>query len=197
MALSAGEIRRAFLRFFEARGHRIVASASLIPEADPTLLFNNAGMVPFKNVFLGGEMRDYKRAVTSQKCIRVSGKHNDLENVGRTPRHHTFFEMLGNFSFGDYFKREAIEFAWELLTEELRIDPARLVATVFRDDDEALKHVSNPDDFALRFRGIASTSDGTWDEFETRDDKEEKPEEPAVPEAPAEGSEDPDFIQRF
>jgi alanyl-tRNA synthetase len=137
MALSAGEIRRAFLRFFEARGHRIVASASLIPEADPTLLFTNAGMVPFKNVFLGGETRDYKRAVTSQKCIRVSGKHNDLENVGRTPRHHTFFEMLGNFSFGDYFKREAIELSWELITQEFGVDPARLVATVFREDDDA------------------------------------------------------------
>jgi len=137
MALSAGEIRRTFLRFFEERGHRIVASASLIPEADPTLLFTNAGMVPFKNVFLGDEIREYKRAVSSQKCIRVSGKHNDLENVGRTPRHHTFFEMLGNFSFGDYFKREAIEFAWELVTREYGIDPARLVATVFREDDEA------------------------------------------------------------
>ena len=123
MALSAGEIRRTFLRFFEERGHRVVASASLIPEGDPTLLFTNAGMVPFKNVFLGDEVRDYKRAASSQKCMRVSGKHNDLENVGRTPRHHTFFEMLGNFSFGDYFKREAIEFAWELVTEELRHRP--------------------------------------------------------------------------
>jgi alanyl-tRNA synthetase len=137
MALSAGEIRRTFLRFFEERGHRVVASASLIPEADPTLLFTNAGMVPFKNVFLGGERRDYARAASSQKCMRVSGKHNDLENVGRTPRHHTFFEMLGNFSFGDYFKREAIDFAWELVTEGFGIEPARLVATVFREDDEA------------------------------------------------------------
>jgi alanyl-tRNA synthetase len=137
MAQSAAEIRRTFLRFFEERGHRVVASASLIPESDPTLLFTNAGMVPFKNVFLGGELRDYKRAVSSQKCMRVSGKHNDLENVGRTPRHHTFFEMLGNFSFGDYFKREAIEFAWELVTQEFAIDPARLVATVFREDDDA------------------------------------------------------------
>jgi len=137
MALSAGEIRRTFLRFFEERGHRAVASASLIPESDPTLLFTNAGMVPFKNVFLGAELRDYQRATSSQKCMRVSGKHNDLENVGRTPRHHTFFEMLGNFSFGDYFKREAIEFAWELVTQEFAIDPARLVATVFREDDDA------------------------------------------------------------
>jgi alanyl-tRNA synthetase len=137
MALGAGEVRRTFLRFFEERGHRVVASASLIPEGDPTLLFTNAGMVPFKNVFLGDEVRDYRRAVSSQKCIRVSGKHNDLENVGRTPRHHTFFEMLGNFSFGNYFKREAIDLAWELVTVEWGIDPARLVATVFRDDDEA------------------------------------------------------------
>ena len=108
MARSASEIRELFLRFFEAKGHQIVASASLVPEGDPTLLFTNAGMVPFKNTFLGSEARDYVRAATSQKCLRVSGKHNDLENVGRTPRHNTFFEMLGNFSFGDYFKLEAI-----------------------------------------------------------------------------------------
>jgi alanyl-tRNA synthetase len=137
MAPGAGEIRETFLSFFEKRGHRRVASASMIPDGDPTLLFTNAGMVPFKNVFLGDEVRGYARAVSSQKCMRVSGKHNDLENVGRTPRHHTFFEMLGNFSFGDYFKREAIEFAWELMTSEYGIDPARLVATVFREDDEA------------------------------------------------------------
>jgi alanyl-tRNA synthetase len=137
MALGAAEIREKFLRFFEARSHRIVASASLVPEADPTLLFTNAGMVPFKRVFLGEESRDYKRAVSSQKCMRVSGKHNDLENVGRTPRHHTFFEMLGNFSFGDYFKREAIEYAWELVTNGYGIAPERLVATVFREDDTA------------------------------------------------------------
>ena len=137
MARSASEIREAFLRFFEAKGHRIVASASLVPEGDPTLLFTNAGMVPFKNTFLGMETRDYVRAVTSQKCLRVSGKHNDLENVGRTPRHNTFFEMLGNFSFGDYFKLEAIEYGWELLTERFEIDPARLAASVFREDDEA------------------------------------------------------------
>jgi alanyl-tRNA synthetase len=137
MSLAASEIRETFLRFFERRGHRRVASASLIPEADPTLFFTNAGMVQFKRVFLGEEARDYTTAVTSQKCVRVSGKHNDLENVGRTPRHHTFFEMLGNFSFGDYFKREAIEYAWEFLTGELGLDPAPLVATVFREDDEA------------------------------------------------------------
>jgi alanyl-tRNA synthetase len=137
MARSANEIRELFLRFFEAQGHRIVASASLVPEGDPTLLFTNAGMVPFKNTFLGSETRDYVRAVTSQKCLRVSGKHNDLENVGHTPRHNTFFEMLGNFSFGDYFKLEAVEYAWELLTERFEIDPARLAASVFREDDEA------------------------------------------------------------
>ncbi len=137
MARSSSEIREVFLRFFEAKGHRIVASASLVPESDPTLLFTNAGMVPFKNTFLGAGTRDYVRAVTSQKCVRVSGKHNDLENVGRTPRHNTFFEMLGNFSFGDYFKLEAIEYSWELLTERFRIDPARIVVTVFREDDEA------------------------------------------------------------
>ncbi len=137
MARSSSEIREMFLRFFEAKGHRIVASAPLVPEGDPTLLFTNAGMVPFKNTFLGAETRDYVRAVTSQKCLRVSGKHNDLENVGRTPRHNTFFEMLGNFSFGDYFKPEAIEYSWELLTERFEIDPARLVASVFREDDEA------------------------------------------------------------
>jgi len=136
-ARSSDEIREAFLRFFEAKGHRIVGSASLVPESDPTLLFTNAGMVPFKNTFLGVETRDYARAVTSQKCMRVSGKHNDLENVGRTPRHNTFFEMLGNFSFGDYFKLEAIEYSWELLTEQFGIDPARLVVSVFREDDEA------------------------------------------------------------
>jgi alanyl-tRNA synthetase len=137
MALSAGEIRETFLRFFEAKGHTIVSSGSLVPEGDPTLLFTNAGMVPFKNTFLGLETRSYQRAATSQKCMRVSGKHNDLDNVGRTAGHHTFFEMLGNFSFGDYFKQEAIELAWRLLTEAFEIDPDRLHVTVFREDDEA------------------------------------------------------------
>jgi alanyl-tRNA synthetase len=137
MALPASEIRERFLRFFESRGHRRVASSSLVPESDPTLLFTNAGMVQFKRTFLGEETRDYSTATTSQKCMRVSGKHNDLENVGRTPRHHTFFEMLGNFSFGDYFKERAIEYAWELVTGDLAIPAERLVATVFLDDDEA------------------------------------------------------------
>jgi len=135
--LGASEIRESFLRFFEARGHRVLPSASLVPRGDPTLLFTNAGMVPFKRVFLGEEVPAGARAATAQKCMRVSGKHNDLENVGRTPRHHTFFEMLGNFSFGDYFKREAIGYAWELVTEGLGLAPERLVATVFREDDEA------------------------------------------------------------
>jgi alanyl-tRNA synthetase len=135
--MRASEIREIFLRFFEERGHRRVASAPLVPESDPTLLFTNAGMVPFKGVFLGEESRPYKTATSSQKCLRVSGKHNDLENVGRTPRHHTFFEMLGNFSFGDYFKEQAIEYAWTLLTEGYGLAPERLVATVFREDQEA------------------------------------------------------------
>jgi alanyl-tRNA synthetase len=135
--MTAREIRSSFLRFFEERGHRIVASGALVPEGDPTLLFTNAGMVPFKRLFLGEETRDYARATTSQKCMRVSGKHNDLENVGRTPRHHTFFEMLGNFSFGDYFKRDAIVWAWELVTQTWGIPPDKLAVTVFREDDEA------------------------------------------------------------
>ncbi len=130
-------IREAFLRFFESKGHRIVHSSSLIPEGDPTLLFTNAGMVQFKDVFLGLESRDYRRATTSQKCMRVSGKHNDLESVGPSPFHHTFFEMLGNFSFGDYFKREAISYAWEFLTENLGLPQERLCPTVYVDDDEA------------------------------------------------------------
>ena len=137
MSLAAREIREEFLAYFESQGHARVASASLVPESDPTLMFVNAGMVPFKRLFLGEEQRAYTRATSSQKCMRVSGKHNDLENVGRTPRHHTFFEMLGNFSFGDYFKEEAIEFAWQLLTERYRLAPEHLVVSVFREDDEA------------------------------------------------------------
>jgi alanyl-tRNA synthetase len=135
--LSAADARRAFLEFFRERGHTVVPSSPLVPGNDPTLLFTNAGMVQFKDVFLGKERRDYARAVSSQRCVRAGGKHNDLENVGYTARHHTFFEMLGNFSFGDYFKRDAIRFAWEFLTKTLALDPARLWVTVFRDDDEA------------------------------------------------------------
>ncbi len=137
--MSATEVRRAFLEFFQERGHTVVPSASLVPGNDPTLLFTNSGMVPFKDVFLGKEKRSYSRAVTSQRCVRAGGKHNDLENVGYTTRHHTFFEMLGNFSFGEYFKREAIRFAWDFVTGKLQLDPARLYVTVYRDDDEAAK----------------------------------------------------------
>ena len=139
MSLSAHEIRELFLSFFEKKGHTRVKSAPLIPESDPTLLFVNAGMVPFKNVFLGLEKRPYTRAVSCQKCLRVSGKHNDLEQVGYTSRHHTFFEMLGNFSFGDYFKREAIEFAWEFVTEHLKLPKEKLYVSVYKDDEEAFR----------------------------------------------------------
>ncbi|MBI3940714.1 MAG: alanine--tRNA ligase [Acidobacteria bacterium] len=135
--MTGRETRAQFLKYFETRDHRLVKSSSLIPENDPTLLFANAGMNQFKDVFLGIEQRDYLRAATCQKCMRVSGKHNDLEQVGRTPRHHTFFEMLGNFSFGDYFKQEAIPFAWELLTRVYSIPMDRLMVTVFKDDDPA------------------------------------------------------------
>jgi alanyl-tRNA synthetase len=133
---STAELRQAFLEYFRAHDHEVVASSSLVPADDPTLLFVNAGMVPFKDVFLGKEQRNYVRATSSQRCVRAGGKHNDLENVGYTARHHTFFEMLGNFSFGDYFKREAITNAWEFLTDILKIPPERLWVTVFDEDDE-------------------------------------------------------------
>ncbi|MGD8207175.1 MAG: alanine--tRNA ligase [Thiohalocapsa sp.] len=134
---SSAELRRAFLDYFAERGHTVVESSPLVPGNDPTLLFTNAGMVQFKDVFLGREKRSYSRAASAQRCVRAGGKHNDLENVGYTSRHHTFFEMLGNFSFGDYFKREAIGFAWELLTDVLHLPPERLWVTVYTDDDEA------------------------------------------------------------
>lgn len=137
--MTGDEIRESFLKYFESKGHTVVKSAPIIPENDPTLLFVNAGMVPFKNLFLGLETRPYKRAASCQKVFRVSGKHNDLENVGYTPRHHTFFEMLGNFSFGDYFKREAIEFAWEYVTQVLGIPQDRLLVSIFEEDEEAFK----------------------------------------------------------
>ncbi|HSR50356.1 MAG TPA: alanine--tRNA ligase [Acidobacteriota bacterium] len=151
---TASEIRETFLKYFEERGHKRVRSSSLVPRNDPTLLFTNAGMNQFKDVFLGVEKREYNRAATSQKCMRVSGKHNDLETVGRTARHHTFFEMLGNFSFGDYFKKGAIEYGWELCTDVYGLDKDRLVATVFREDDEAYdlwhKHIGLPKERVFR-----------------------------------------------
>ncbi len=152
--ITANEIRRRFLDYFKKNGHEIVASSSLVPRDDPSLLFTNAGMVQFKNIFQGHEKRAYCRATTAQKCLRVGGKHNDLENVGRTARHHTFFEMLGNFSFGDYFKEDAIKFAWGFLTEELGLPKERLYVTIFRDDDEArdlwLAHTDIPEERIYR-----------------------------------------------
>jgi alanyl-tRNA synthetase len=153
--MKAAEIRSLFLKYFEKNGHSIVESSSLVPQNDPTLLFTNAGMVQFKDVFLGKDKRSYTRATTSQKCVRAGGKHNDLENVGFTARHHTFFEMLGNFSFGDYFKKEAIRFAWQFVTEELKLPKDRLYVTVFEKDDEAAdiwhKQEGVPKDRIYRF----------------------------------------------
>ena len=152
--LTTKEIRQRFLDFFQSRGHEIVRSSPLVPQDDPSLLFTNAGMVQFKKVFQGLEKRACVRATTAQKCLRVGGKHNDLENVGRTARHHTFFEMLGNFSFGDYFKKDAIKYAWEFVTKELGLPAERLYATVFQDDDETVRlwlaHTSIPEERILR-----------------------------------------------
>src|SRR4249920_1720466 len=134
--MTGNEIREIFLKYFEDNGHTRVRSSPLLPANDPTLLFTNAGMNQFKDVFLGQEKREYRRATSSQKCIRAGGKHNDLDEVGKTARHHTFFEMLGNFSFGDYFKQDAIKFAWDFLTGELKINPDTLYATIFNEDDE-------------------------------------------------------------
>lgn len=167
--MKSAEIRDAFLKFFESKGHQIVASSSLVPHEDPTLLFTNAGMNQFKDVFLGFDKRPYTRATTSQKCVRAGGKHNDLENVGYTARHHTFFEMLGNFSFGDYFKRDAIAYAWELLTEVFKLPKDKLWVTVYAEDDEAYdiwtKEVGVPSDRVIRIgdnKGARYASDNFW-----------------------------------
>ena len=161
------EIRNTFLKYFEKNNHKIVDSSNLVPDNDPTLMFANSGMVQFKNVFTGLEKRDYIRATTSQKCVRAGGKHNDLENVGYTPRHHTFFEMLGNFSFGDYFKEQAISYAWDLITKEFEINKNRLYVTVFHEDDKAYdfwkKIAGLKDDRIIRI----STSDNFWSMGET------------------------------
>ena len=135
--MDSRSIRKKFIQYFKDRGHEIVKSSSLIPKDDPSLLFTNAGMVPFKNLYLGIEKRAYTRAVSSQKCVRAGGKHNDLEQVGFTNRHHTFFEMLGNFSFGDYFKKEAIEMAWDLLTDGYGLSPEKLWVSIYKDDNDA------------------------------------------------------------
>nr|WP_318437510.1 alanine--tRNA ligase [Photobacterium leiognathi] len=170
MYMSTDEIRRAYLAFFESKGHQIVESSSLVPANDPTLLFTNAGMNQFKDVFLGLEKRSYTRATTAQRCVRAGGKHNDLENVGFTARHHTFFEMLGNFSFGDYFKHDAIAYAWEFLTSVLKLPADRLVVTVYETDDEAFdiwnKEVGIPADRIVRIGdkkgGKPFESDNFW-----------------------------------
>ena len=167
MAKTLNEIRSAFLGYFEKNDHKIVESSNLVPNNDPTLMFANSGMVQFKNVFTGLEKRDYIRATTSQKCVRAGGKHNDLENVGYTPRHHTFFEMLGNFSFGDYFKERAIELAWNLITKDFGLDKNRLYVTVFHEDDEAFNYWKKiaglSEDRIIRI----ATSDNFWSMGET------------------------------
>ena len=167
--MNSSEIRQQFLDFFASKGHQIVASSSLVPHEDPTLLFTNAGMNQFKDVFLGFDKRPYSRATTSQKCVRAGGKHNDLENVGYTARHHTFFEMLGNFSFGDYFKHDAIKYAWELLTEVYKLPSDRLWVTVYAEDDEAYdiwtREIGIPVDRCIRIgdnKGARYASDNFW-----------------------------------
>ncbi len=161
------EIRNTFLKYFEKNDHKIVESSNLVPNNDPTLMFANSGMVQFKNVFTGLEKRDYKRATTSQKCVRAGGKHNDLENVGYTPRHHTFFEMLGNFSFGDYFKERAIELAWNLITKDFGLDKNRLYFTVFNEDEEAFKLWKKISGLNENKIIKISTSDNFWSMGET------------------------------
>ncbi|AEF53731.1 alanine--tRNA ligase [Marinomonas posidonica] len=167
--MKSSELRQSFLSYFESKQHQIVDSSSLVPGNDPTLLFTNAGMVQFKDVFLGDDIRPYTRATSSQRCVRAGGKHNDLENVGYTARHHTFFEMLGNFSFGDYFKKEAIGFAWEFLTQVLKLPTEKLLVTVYADDDEAFdiwhKQIGLPTDKIIRIgdnKGGRYQSDNFW-----------------------------------
>ncbi len=159
---SVNQIRSKFIDYFSKNGHEVVASGPLVPQNDPTLMFTNSGMVPFKNVFTGLEKRDYTRATSAQKCVRAGGKHNDLDNVGFTARHHTFFEMLGNFSFGDYFKENAIELAWNLITKEYGLPIEKLIVTVYAEDDEAY-------DLWKKIAGIGdnkiiriATSDNFW-----------------------------------
>ena len=167
--ITTEEIRSLFLNFFKNKGHTIVASSSLIPHGDATLLFTNAGMNQFKDVFLGIENKEYKTATSSQKCVRAGGKHNDLENVGYTARHHTFFEMLGNFSFGDYFKKEAIQYAWELLTIIYQVPEEKLLVTVYKDDQETYdiwsKIIGLSEEKIIRIgdnKGSKYSSDNFW-----------------------------------
>nr|WP_036181780.1 alanine--tRNA ligase [Marinomonas sp. MED121] len=169
MKMKSSELRQSFLKYFESKQHQVVDSSSLIPGNDPTLLFTNAGMVQFKDVFLGMDDRPYTRATSSQRCVRAGGKHNDLENVGYTARHHTFFEMLGNFSFGDYFKEDAIQYAWEFLTQVLKLPTEKLLVTVYADDDEAwdiwAKKIGVPEDRIVRIgdnKGARYASDNFW-----------------------------------
>src|ERR1035437_8845610 len=164
---TTNQVRKIFLDYFKKNGHEIIPSSSLVPANDPTLMFTSAGMVQFKNVFTGQETRPYKRAATAQKCLRAGGKHNDLDNVGFTARHHTFFEMLGNFSFGDYFKEEAIPLAWHLVTKTFGLPKDRLLVTVYHDDDEAAaiwkKVAGFSDDKIIRI----ATSDNFWSAGDT------------------------------
>src|SRR4051812_29551151 len=162
MTTTTNDVRAAFLGYFAKNAHEVVSSSPLVPRNDPTLMFTNAGMVQFKNVFTGNESRPYKRAASSQKCVRAGGKHNDLDNVGYTARHHTFFEMLGNFSFGDYFKEEAIKFAWDLVTRDYALNKERLMVTVHSSDEEAAglwaKIAGLPQNRIIRI----PTSDNFW-----------------------------------
>src|SRR6185437_5112985 len=157
--MKAAQVRKAFVEYFAAKKHEIVKSSSLVPANDPTLLFTNAGMNQFKDVFVGAETRAYSRATSSQKCVRAGGKHNDLDEVGKTPRHHTFFEMLGNFSFGDYFKEDAIAWAWELLTKVYQIDQSRLCITIFGGDPAELRGVDADDEARAIWQRVTGFAD--------------------------------------